>query len=105
MLPEYCFESRPNDRALATAGSVLTIGLSIKGWSHSKNQFGERKRLTNLEALAVVISKAWPDAGRVSFFSSSIKTTKGEFAGRVSAPFPQCLVCCPHEMRLAFGCL
>ena len=68
MLPEYSFESRRHDRALATAGSVLTIGLSIKGWSHSKNQFGERKRLTNLEALAVVISKAWPDAGRVSFF-------------------------------------
>ena len=45
MLQEYCFESRPNDRALATAGSVLTIGLSIKGCSHSKNQFGETKKI------------------------------------------------------------
>ena len=45
MLPEYSFESRPYDRALATAGSVLTIGLSIKGCSHSKNQFGERKKI------------------------------------------------------------
>ena len=44
-LPEYSFESSPNDRALATAGSVLTIGLSIKGCSHSKNQFGERKKI------------------------------------------------------------
>ena len=45
MLPEYSFESRPNDRALATAGSVLTIGLLMKGCSHSKNQFGERKKI------------------------------------------------------------
>ena len=39
MLPEYSFECRPNERALVTAGSVLTIGLSMKGCSHSKKQF------------------------------------------------------------------
>ena len=44
MLPEYRFEARPNNRSLATAGSVVTIGLSIKGCAHSKNQFGERKQ-------------------------------------------------------------
>ena len=44
MLPEYRFEPRPNNRSLATAGSVVTIGLSIKGCAHSKNQFGERKQ-------------------------------------------------------------
>ena len=40
LLPEYNFEPRPHSRALCTAGSVTTIGLSIHGsGSHLKNQF------------------------------------------------------------------
>ena len=34
MLLAYNLELRPNNRALATAGSVVTIGLTINGCSH-----------------------------------------------------------------------
>ena len=34
----YSFEPRPNSHALGTARSVMTIGSSINGRSHSKNQ-------------------------------------------------------------------
>ena len=44
MLLGYSFEPGPNSRALGTAGSVMTIGLSINGLSHAKNQFDERKQ-------------------------------------------------------------
>ena len=40
----YSFEPRPNSLALDTAGTVLIIGLSINGCSHSENQFDERKQ-------------------------------------------------------------
>ena len=45
MLLGYSFEPRPytNSHALGTAGSVMTIGLSINGCSHSKNQFDEKE--------------------------------------------------------------
>ena len=45
MLLGYSFEPRPytNSHALGTTGSVMTIGLSINGCSHSKNQFDERE--------------------------------------------------------------
>ena len=36
MLLRCSFEPRPNSRVLATAGSVMTIGLSINGCSHLK---------------------------------------------------------------------
>ena len=51
MLLGYSFEPRPNSRVLATAGSVMPIGLSINGCSHSKkkkNSWQERTRLTSL---------------------------------------------------------
>ena len=42
MLLGYSFEPRPKSRVLATAGSVMTIGLSLNGCSHSKKkQFDE----------------------------------------------------------------
>ena len=44
MLLRYSFEPRPYRRALGTAGSVMTIGLSINGCSHSKNQLDEIKQ-------------------------------------------------------------
>ena len=44
MLLRYSFGPRPNDRALTTAGSAMTIGLSIKGFSHPKNQYDERQQ-------------------------------------------------------------
>ena len=40
---EYSFEPRPNSRALGTAGSVITIGLSIKKDAHTG-----KTSLTNL---------------------------------------------------------
>ena len=43
MLQGYSFEPRPNSSLLGMVGSVLTIGLSINGCSHSKKQFDERK--------------------------------------------------------------
>ena len=43
MLLGYSFEPRPYSSALGTAGSVMTVGLSINGCSHSKNQFDERE--------------------------------------------------------------
>ena len=44
------FEPRPNSRALATAGSVMAIGLSMNGCLHSKKTvFRERTRLTSPE--------------------------------------------------------
>ena len=49
MLLRCSFEPRPNSRVLATAGSVMTIGLSINGCSHSKKPvWRERTRLTSL---------------------------------------------------------
>ena len=44
LLLGYSFEPRPNNRAFGTEGSVTTIGLSINGYSLSKNQFDERKQ-------------------------------------------------------------
>ena len=44
MLLGYSFEPRPNSRVLATAGSVMPIGLSVNGCSHSKKK--NKKQLT-----------------------------------------------------------
>ena len=41
----YSFEPRPNSCAIATACSVMTIGLSINGCSHSKNMFDKRETI------------------------------------------------------------
>ena len=59
----YSFKPRPKSWLLATAGSVLTIGLSINGWSHSKKPvWRERTRLASPET-----SKIWRHSGRTSF--------------------------------------
>ena len=58
MLLGFSFESRPKSRALATAGSVMTIGLSKNRCSHSeKNVLQEKTRLISPEVWAVVTSK------------------------------------------------
>ena len=51
MLPGYSLEPKPNMPDLAailvfhgTAGSIITIGLSLNGRSHWKNRFDERKQ-------------------------------------------------------------
>ena len=45
LLLGYSFEPRPYSRALGIAGSVIIIGLSINGCSHSKIiQFDEREQ-------------------------------------------------------------
>ena len=62
------FKPRPNSWLLATAGSVMTIGLSINGCSHSKKTvWRERTRLTSPEVWAAATSKIWRDSGRTCF--------------------------------------
>ena len=64
----YSFKPRPNSWLLATAGSVMTIGLSINGCSHSKKPvWRERTRLTSPEVWAAATSKIWRDSGRTCF--------------------------------------
>ena len=68
MLLGYSFEPRPSIRPLGIAYSVMTIGLSINGCSHSKKPvWRDRTRLTSPEVWAVVTSKAWRDSVRASF--------------------------------------
>ena len=62
------FKPRPNSWLLATAGSVMTIGLSINGCSHSKNRFDEREQDWLVQKFgAAATSKIWRDSGRTSF--------------------------------------
>ena len=64
----YSSKPRPNSWLLATAGSVMTIGLSINGCSHSKKPvWRERTRLTSPEVSAAATSKTWRDSGRTCF--------------------------------------
>ena len=65
MLLGYSFEHRPNSRVLATAGSVMTIGLLINGCSHLK----KRMSLTRESKVdySAATSKVWRDSGRASF--------------------------------------
>ena len=58
MLLRYSFGPRLKNRALATAGSFMTIGLSINGCSHSIKPVGRGKtRLTSPEVQAAATSK------------------------------------------------
>ena len=60
----------------------MTIGLSIKGCSHSKNPvWGEKRRLTGPEIGAAATSKVWRESGRASFHSSLKKTKEAPLAG------------------------
>ena len=48
-IPGHSFKPRPNRCVLSTAGSVMTIGLSINRCEHSKNPvLREKTRLTSL---------------------------------------------------------
>ena len=59
---------RPNSCALASAGSVMTTGLSINGCSHSKKPvWREKTRLTSPDVWAAVTSNSWRNSGRSSF--------------------------------------
>ena len=78
MLPKYNFQPRPNSRALTTAGSVMTIGLSITGCSHSK-----KNSLTRENKFDYFRRLGWGDFKGLKWFresllfSSSHKETKG----------------------------
>ena len=49
-LPGYSFEPRPNNHVLASAGSVMTISLSINRCTHlKKTVWREKSRLTSPE--------------------------------------------------------
>ena len=65
LLLRYNLEPRLlNSRALGTVTSVMIVGLSINGCSHSKKAvWGEKTRLTSLENRAA----AWRDSGRALF--------------------------------------
>ena len=77
----YRFEPRSNIRARATAGSVMTFGLSISGCSHSiKPVWLEKTRLTSPDVWATVASNVKRDSGRDSFSSFSLKKRKGRSA-------------------------
>ena len=83
MLLGYSFEPRPNSCTLGIALSVMTIGLSIDGSSHSKKPvWREITRLTGPEGWAAATSKAWRDSGR-AFFSPphARKQNEALFAG------------------------
>ena len=68
MLLGYSFKHRPNSFVLGTAGLVMTIGLSITGWSHLKKTFWwEKTILTSPEVWALATSKAWCHSGTASF--------------------------------------
>ena len=57
--------------------SVMTIGLSINGCTHSKKTiWRERTRLTNQEVRAAATSKVWRDSGRACFSSSHSRRQK-----------------------------
>ena len=63
MLLGYSFEPRSNRRALATVGSVMTIGLSKNGCSHSKKPvWREKTTLTSPDVWAAATSKVWHKA-------------------------------------------
>ena len=48
-IPGHSFKPRPNRCVLSTAGTVMTVGLSINRCEHSKNPFlREKTRLTSL---------------------------------------------------------
>ena len=57
MLLGYCFEPSPCRRALGTAVTAMTIGLSKKLFSRKKADWREKTRLTSPEVRAVVASK------------------------------------------------
>ena len=82
MLLGYSFEPRPNNRVIGTAGSVMTISLSIKGCSHSKKTvWREKRRMTGSGVWAAATSKVWRESGRASFHSSLKKTKEAPLGG------------------------
>ena len=82
ILLRYSLEPRPNNLVIGTAGSVMTIGLSINGCSHSKKPvWWEKRRLTGPEVWAAATSKVWRESGRASFHSSLKKTKEAPLAG------------------------
>ena len=59
------FGLRPNSRALGTAGSVMTIGLSIKDDRSLKTSFSWRENKIDQSR-----SSCWRDSCRAEFFSA-----------------------------------
>lgn len=79
MLLRYSFGPRRNNGALVTAGSVMTIGLSINGCSQSKKPVrGGKTRLTSPKVRSSATSKGWHDSGRTSFFSFLLRCQEYE---------------------------
>ena len=83
MLLEYSSEPMPNSCVLATAGLVMTIGLSINRSLHSnKPVWRERTRLTSSKVWAAATSKV------LTRFRQSLLFFPSGFARRVGHHYP-----------------
>ena len=83
MLLGYSFEPRTNSWALVSGGSVIRIGLSTNGSSHSTTPvWREKTRLTSPEIRAAATSKGLTWFRQSLHFSSSYKSTKGELSSQ-----------------------
>ena len=49
----YSLEPRPERRVRGTAGSVMTVRLSVNGCSHTKSQFDEFKQDAQVKKLGL----------------------------------------------------
>ena len=49
----YSLEPRPERRVRGTAGSVMTVRLSVNGCSHTKSQFDEFKQGAQVKKLGL----------------------------------------------------
>ena len=89
MLLRYSFVPRLRYCALATAGSFMTIGLSINGCSLSiKPVWRGKTRLTSPEVQAAATSKTWRESDRATFSPShSWRQRKPLLAGWVRLTF------------------
>ena len=66
----YSLEPRSERRVRGTAGSVMTVRLSVNRCSHTKSQYDEFKQDSEVQKTwAAVSSKVYRHSGRASFSS------------------------------------
>ena len=69
----YSLEPRPERRVRGTAGSVMTVRLSVNGCSHTKSQFDEFKQDSQVQKLVCGEFKGLTPLRQSLLFSSLIK--------------------------------
>ena len=93
MLLGYSFEPSPYRRVLDTAGSAITIGLSINGCSHwNKPVWWEKTRWSSPEVWAAATSNAWRNSRRIVFSPFHSRRQKKGYARRMSLTVTDCSV-------------